>query len=269
MKLAVLDWGIGGFGLVRELLVREPAMPLVYFSDAGTTPYGLLSRAALRARLGVVARFLRDLGTTHLAIACNAASSVLQQDADLAEDLVISNVVSHGVDLVLASGAREVGLVGGRRTVRSGAHRRAIEARGGRVSLSSRVAQPLSAFVELGDLSSDEVREAVFRVVAPLRHVSALLLACTHYPAIAPLFHEALPKVALLDPAPAMAMALVSRKRPRRELADAANVVALTTGGPRALERAALRAFRVTIRGARRVPPDLGASAPRAPERRA
>ncbi len=268
MKLAVLDWGIGGFGLVRELLVREPAMPLVYFSDAGTTPYGLLSRAALRARLGVVARFLRDLGTTDLAIACNAASSVLGEER-LAPDLALSDVVSYGVDLVLASGAREVGLVGGRRTIRSGAHRRAIEARDGRVSLASRVAQPLSAFVERGDLTSDAVQDAVSRVVAPLRHVSVLLLACTHYPAIAPLFREALPKVALLDPAPAMAMALVSRKRPRRELADAANVVALTTGDPRALERAALRAFQVAITGARRVPPGLAASALRAPERRA
>ena len=99
-----------------------------------------------------------------------------------------------------------------------------------------RVAQPLSARVEAGDLDSPHVRAEVERIVHPLRRADAVLPRCTHYPALMPLFRAELPGVTLLDPAQSLA-AWVSRSWPM----PSGRSRWLTTGdlGPRAAPRAA------------------------------
>lgn len=75
--LLVIDWGIGGFGVVRELERRSPGMGFVYFSDGGFTPYGKAKAGALVVRLERVARFFFDRGVRRVVVACNAASTVV------------------------------------------------------------------------------------------------------------------------------------------------------------------------------------------------
>ena len=67
----------------------------------------------------------------------------------------------------------------------------------------SRVAQPLSAHIEAGRTGTTQFQTDLARIVAPLRQVDALVLACTHYPAAGRWFAAALPGVRLIDPAAA------------------------------------------------------------------
>ncbi len=98
--------------------------------------------------------------------------------------------------------------MGGRRTIAAGHYRRGL-ARRGRVVLS-RVAQPLSAHIEAGRTGSPEFRSDLANILAPLRHVDALVLACTHYPAARDWFAAALPHATLIDPAERMAAAIAA-----------------------------------------------------------
>jgi glutamate racemase len=194
----VLDWGIGGFGVVRLLAERAPGLSLCYFSDAGFTPYGKVPAARLAARLNAVLSHFAARGVRHAVIACNAASTAVP-GLSLPAEMKITEVIGPGVALVREEKCAAVGLVGGVRTVRAGAHRARLRPLGVRVV--SRVAQPLSALIEAGELRSPRVVAEVARIVAPLKKLPALLLACTHYPAISEVFAEALPGVKLLDPA--------------------------------------------------------------------
>jgi glutamate racemase len=233
--IGIVDWGIGGIGFLQELRKRRPHADILYFSDTGATPYGRLARAALGARLAAVVAALAARGVTHLAVACNAASTVLPK---VGWSMPTTGVIEHGSRFALATGARSFGVVGGVRTIRSGAYRRALAGPGRRIR--QRVAQPLSALIEAGDVGSPELRGEVRRIVAPLRDVDALVLGCTHYPAIAPLFGELLKGVKLIDPAAAMAD-WVDQRWP---LADGGSPPAfLTSGDPRAMRLAARRAF--------------------------
>ncbi len=251
--IGVLDWGIGGFGVVREILRRAPGQPILYFSDAGTTPYGLVPAPALAARVANAAAWFMSRGVARLVIACNAASSVVPR-APFPDGMTVQGVIVPGVELVRAAGLERIGLVGGRRTVRSGLHRRLLAPSG--VQVHARVAQPLSAFIEAGDHGSRELRATLEAIVAPLRDEPAVLLACTHYPAIADRFREVLPRAALLDPAPSVAEALVGA-RVRSGAVDASRIDATTSGDPRAMVRAAAAAFGVEIARARRLRHDF------------
>jgi glutamate racemase len=196
-RLGVLDWGIGGYGFAR-LLPAE--VGYTYLSDSGFTPYGRVPATDLRRRIEQVARFFSARGVTHLVVACNAASTVVPR-ARFPAGLRVTDVLSHGVRASL-SATGTLGVVGGVRTIRSGAYTRPLRAAGRRVR--SRVAQPLSAHIERGDLEGPGLEADLGAILGPLVGVDTLVLACTHYPAIRDAFSRFVPGAALLDPAPAV-----------------------------------------------------------------
>jgi glutamate racemase len=259
--IAIMDWGIGGIGLLSELQRQNMRLPLLYFSDSGFLPYGKVSASALRNRVRAVAGFLVRQGATHLAVACNAASTVLpalgiRGTAGRIEtesgNIATTGIIVHGIGKVRESKRKIIGVIGGRRTIRSGIYRKALATSKRR--LLGRVAQPLSAHVEAGDLRSALVEEDVLRILRPLRDVEAILMACTHYPALRPIFENTLPGVAMLDPVPSMAQWVL-----RHFTVPASNRKTLffTTGDPQSLRRSAALAFGYNVEAVRRVRIDL------------
>ena len=121
----------------------------------------------------------------------------------------VEGIISHGLASVPDNIDGPVGVVGGRRTIAGGHYRRGL-ARPGRVVLS-RVAQPLSAHIEAGRTGSPQFLADLARILAPLRRVDALVLACTHYPAASRWFAAALPDTLLIDPAEHLAAAIAER----------------------------------------------------------
>jgi glutamate racemase len=215
----VLDWGIGGMGVVRELRRRAPEVPVVYVSDTGFTPYGKVPRTALAARVSRMVAALAEEGALAVMVACNAASTVLGGLGKL--PIPVFGVVDCALGLLPGAFRGTVGVLGGARTIRSGIYRRGLSGRDGTVD-------------------SDACQAALDRILAPLRDVDALLLACTHYPAIAPAIRARVPQAKLLDPAEALVThVLATAPLPRRRASDRL----LTTGDAAAMRASTQRAW--------------------------
>jgi glutamate racemase len=248
VRLGILDWGIGGVGFYALARARLPKLPVVYWSDAGADPYGKQAPAELARRLVAVARWLkREAGVTHLAIACNAASSVLPT-IDLRDETLprITGVIEHAVRAALQRTApgRVIGVVGGRRTILSGAYRRALAGR----TVLQRVAQPISARVEAGDLSSDGLRRELDGIMAPLRGVDLLVLACTHYPALRGAFAQRAPGAGIVDPAAELLAWAVDAWQLDSAGSGSEPDRVLTTGDVEAMARSSRLAFGMELR---------------------
>lgn len=236
--LGIIDWGIGGIGLLCELDTLAPGLPVVYWSDTGAIPYGRMRGDELSTRLTAVVAALAELGVTEAVLACNSASTVLGRlDAT---PIPVEGVISHGVASV-PDDIAAVGVVGGRRTIASGRYRRGL-AQPGRV-VRCRVAQPLSAHIEDGRAGSPEFLADLTRILSPLRYVDALVLACTHYPAARRWFAAALPDVVLIDPVDRLAATVASRYAHATTDLRPASRTFLTTGDPEAMRRGAARAW--------------------------
>lgn len=278
MTLGILDWGIGGIGFFTAFKARFPDVGVVYLSDAGCAPYGRLSRSELEARLAVVAPRLARAGVTDLVVACNAMSTVLPRHPAAGLGLErVCGVIDSAVEAVLDADVGLVGVVGGVRTIRSGAYRRPLRAAG--LVVRQRVAQPLSALIEAGLVGSPAFAAETKRVMAPLRRVDALVLGCTHYWAGIARFAELTQATVVVDPAQETLERVVKgwfgerarddgrrdglplrdrgratgRRRPARAVAD----TFLATGDPLAMERAARLAFGVRLPRVVSVGPDL------------
>lgn len=237
-KLAIIDWGIGGIS-VYKLVKEELGLPVVYFSDTGATPYGKMTRPELVARLNDVIAFLKDRGVTHLVIGCNAASTAIPLLTD--QDLKIEGMIDNAVAASMTYKPTRLAVIGGRRTVLSGVYRDGFAANG--LSIEQRIAQPLSALIESGDISSDTLRGVAKKILDPIKNCSHILLACTHYPAITPLLRELVsPNTEFIDPAGSL-INKISKWKIDKDGTDEF----LTSGGPKAMKRSAKLAFGVEI----------------------
>jgi glutamate racemase len=223
-------------GVVRELRARAPEVPVLYLSDTGFAPYGKVARAKLAARVARMVAKLASEGAGAVMVACNAASTVLDGLGPLG--VPVYGVIEGALALVPPSFRGTIGVLGGARTIRSGLYARGLGRAGRRVV--SRVAQPLSGHIEAGTVASRACQDALDRILRPLRDADALLLACTHYPAIAPELRARAPRAALLDPAGALVdRVLRDAPLPRRGGPDRL----LTTGDPAAMRAATRRAW--------------------------
>lgn len=199
-KLGILDWGIGGLGLYKLVKKEAPCQPVIYFSDSGFAPYGKVKTAELSARLTLVLQSLKNMGAERVVIACNAASTVLDHVEKKGRGLPhITGIIEHGIRAVLRQEKKKIGVIGGKRTIYSGHYGRALKKAGYHVR--QRVAQPLSAFIEAGDFESGRLDFELRKILHPLRDMEAILLACTHYPAIADRIKAYLPSSMIIDPA--------------------------------------------------------------------
>jgi len=244
-NLGIVDWGIGGIGLTKLAKSRIGNVPVIYFSDTGVTPYGRMSRHELVSRLNNVIAFLRSKGVTHLLLGCNAASTVIPF-LNVA-GLRVKGVIESAVRVTERMQPERLALIGGRRTVLSGLYRRAFGERG--ISVEQRIAQPLSALIESGDISSTELRAQIRTIVAPIRNCSHLLLACTHYPAIIPVLKEFVSgETIFIDPAGELVSEIA-----RWRLPIGGPDVFLTSGDPGKMQDASWNAFGVRINNVTRV----------------
>lgn len=237
--IGIVDWGIGGCWALARVLARCPEADVVYVSDAGNTPYGLQDRARLGWSLRRSIERARALGADDVLVACHSASTVLP-------DLDLPGV--HGVisPEAVPRGGRIL-VLGGVRTIRSQAWRQPLEACGELVI--QRIAQPLSAAVEAGEAEAPETREAVRAIVRGVGPVDTIVLACTHYAALAHVLEAALPGARAVDPA----LVVADRVAPT---SGSGSVIAVTTGDVAAVNAAVQRALpalagRVVFRAAR------------------
>jgi glutamate racemase len=213
-------------------------LDLVCVSDAGYTPYGKVPPRELAGR---VSRVIGEMNVDAVVLACNAASAVL---GDIDVSVPLEGVIRHGVSAALASPHQHLGVVGGHRTIEDQVYGRPLRD-AGRVVIE-RVAQPLSAHVEAGRLRGEEVEAELEATVAPLAGVDALILACTHYAALTPLFKRALPGVLLMDPVVSLVPYIVEDWGLENERGSGALTV-WTTGDPAQMQTSAKRAFGIHL----------------------
>ncbi len=200
-----MDWGIGGLTVLTEVLKHEPNLQITYFSDAGFTPYGKLSAVELSQRLQKIFHWLESKGCDGIVVACNAASAALlqtnsamlqNQDSTL---LPIYDVITPTIRFLRASSFERIGIIGGDATVQSHVYRDSLS----KLEVTEQSAQPLSGLIEAGKLSDEDVLPLLRRIFAKYdnNQFEALVLACTHYPALANHIARLFPQWTLVDPA--------------------------------------------------------------------
>jgi glutamate racemase len=227
---------------VRERLPRED---LVYLADQAHVPYGDRPASELRRLLADNVAFLEGAGVDAVVMGCNTSCAVAARFGWPASRVPILDLIEAAADAVAASGARRVGVIATTATARSGAYGAAIRARLPQAVVEEVAAPALVPLVEAGVLAGPIARSAVAAACARFTpELDALVLACTHYPLLDPVFAAVLgANVSRIDPALAQSERAVAFAAARGAARGESGRTRYVTTGPLEPFREALRAL--------------------------
>jgi glutamate racemase len=188
--IGIFDSGIGGLTVMRALAAHLPDEEFVYLGDTARLPYGTKSadtvtRYALQAGGALMRRRVKML-----VVACNTASAVaLPRLEEMFAPVPVVGVIVPGAEAAVAAAPEgPIAVIGTEGTVRGGAYVRAIESHGRTIPV---IQQACSLFVSIAEegMLEGEIAEAIAHryldpVLAAVPRPKALVLGCTHFPAL-------------------------------------------------------------------------------------
>jgi glutamate racemase len=244
LKIGLLDSGVGGLSVLREVHRLIPGADLHYVGDSAWCPYGTKSPDVICGRVFQIADYLLNNGAEMLVIACNSATIHAVGALRAAYPLPVvgmepavkpaAELTRSGVVGILAT---EASLAGEKFHQLVSAHASGIRV----------ITRPCPRFVELveeGKLSGPEVEDAVDEALTPLLKEGAdvLVLGCTHYPFLREVIESRIPSgVSVVDTGPAVARRVRSILEPENResclLGDPGKIRIETTGSLRLLQK--------------------------------
>ncbi len=202
-SIGVLDSGVGGLSVLREIHRLLPDIPTIYYADQAHLPYGPQPAEQIRAYVRAIADWLIAQGAVMIVLACHAASAASLDDLRaLYPQMPMVGIEPAVKPAAEATKSGVIGVLTTQATADGTLYRRVVARYATNVRVITQVAPKLVTLVEQGGHDEAILRE----YVDPLLDAGAdqIVLACTHFPFLkADLEH--ITDAALVDPGAAVA----------------------------------------------------------------
>lgn len=206
--IGVLDSGVGGLTILRELLRELPDERYVFFGDTGNCPYGVRSVAEIQALSLAATRFLLERGARVIVVACNTASVSALAELRATFDVPFVGVVPAVKPAAAQTHTGRVGVAATEVSAHGDYLKQLIAEHAHGVEVFAEGCPRLVSLAEDGQLDGAETEAAVRGYVQPMLDagIDVLVLGCTHFPAMRAVFERvAGPDVAVIDSGAAIA----------------------------------------------------------------
>jgi glutamate racemase len=250
--ILVIDSGLGGLTVLREVVRARPDARYVYVADDVFFPYGHHSEDEIVAR---VVPLMGELIATHapdlVVIACNTMSVSVMAPLRAAYGVPFVGTVPAVKPACAASTTKRVSILGTKATVKREYTKALIRDHASACTITL-VGSPHLASLAEAELNGAPIRDdEIHAEIAPCfvesdgLRTDAVVLACTHYPLLLQRMIGLAPwPVAWIDPAPAIARRVNDLLGPVGTIVPAAPSFAYTSGqAPSAPLARALTAF--------------------------
>src|SRR5436309_2912058 len=184
---------MGGLTVLHECLVTMPHEDFVYLGDAARLPYGPRPLPEVRRFSHEIAAWLEQQGVKLILVACNAATSAALPELQEALSVpVVGVITAEAHAAVQATRNRRIGLLATKATVQAGRYDQLIRILDAGVRLSAVACPRLVPLIEGEDPFGEKTVAAVREYARPLKDagVDTVILGCTHYPLIRPIFQR-------------------------------------------------------------------------------
>jgi glutamate racemase len=202
--IGVFDSGFGGLTVLKALLARIPGAEYAFLGDTARLPYGSKSQRTIARYAAESAQFLVERQHAEfLVIACNTASALALDAIREAVSVPVLGVIEPGAAAAAASSSsRDVLVMATEATVASHAYAAACRAQGLRgVEKACPLLVPLveegwidpAAYPVTAEVVRIYLSELLAEAAAAGQSPDTLVLGCTHYPLLRPIFESAVP----------------------------------------------------------------------------
>jgi glutamate racemase len=234
-KIGVLDSGIGGLSVLREIHRLLPQLPTVYVADQLHLPYGPRPTEEVRAFVFSITDFLIRQGASVIVLACNTASAAsllpLREAYPYVPFVGMEPAVKPAAE---ATRSGVVGVLATETTANGPLYERVLNRYARNVQVITQIAPGLVQVAEDNTQQTPGGRAVIEGYIRPLIEQSAdqIVLACTHFPFLAPTIQAIVGSgVTLVDPSPAIARQ-TARLLPKNHALQSIPNHYFTTGDP-------------------------------------
>jgi glutamate racemase len=183
--IAILDSGVGGLTVVKEIMRQLPQEKIIYFGDTARAPYGPRDSQEVLKFTRQIVDYLLQFRPKMIVIACNTATAVAIDEIRASTAIPVVGVISPGVRAAIKmTKLGAVGVIGTEGTIRSQAYVHALKEISPGTEVHSQACPLLVPLVEKGIFSGEQALQTVQQSLAPLMDITidCLILGCTHYP---------------------------------------------------------------------------------------
>lgn len=206
--IGIIDSGIGGFGILREVKMLLPAEPVVYFADQAHFPYGDKSESDIQRLIEHAIQEVIAYGASCVVVACNSASVAALDHARARFTIPLVGTVPGIKPAVEQSKTKRIGVIGTTQTISSDYSDKLKKKFAHDAQIIPAACPGLADAIERGE----DVHPLLEKVLPPLlsQNIDTLVLACTHYPLVRKEIEEiAGPNITVLDTNEAIARRVV------------------------------------------------------------
>lgn len=183
--IAILDSGVGGLTVVKEVMRQLPREKIIYFGDTARAPYGPRSTEEVKAFTEQIVDYLIQFNPKMIVIACNTATAAALDDITAKLSIPVIGVIHPGARAAIsATKTGQVGVIGTVGTIGSGAYTAALKQLSPFVDVVSQACPALVPLVERGEFRSESCLGVVDNSLRGMKEnqIDTLILGCTHYP---------------------------------------------------------------------------------------
>ena len=185
--IAVIDSGVGGISVLRELVKLMPNERYLYFGDSANAPYGTKPVEKIVEMTETVVKRMLQQGIKALVVACNTATAAaISYLREKYSDLIIIGIEPALKPAVTQYPQGVVGVMATPVTLREDKLKR-LMTRYPHPNICMIPAPGVVELVEAGLANTPEMDAFLTPILAPYAgKLDALVLGCTHYPFTAP-----------------------------------------------------------------------------------
>ncbi len=187
LPVGVIDSGVGGISVLRELVKLMPGEDFLFFGDSVNAPYGTKSREWIcETVLSHTAR-LRERGIKALVVACNTATSAaIKELRAVYDDMPVIGIEPALKPAVMVKEHPNVLVLATPGTVTGEKFQNLMQGFAGKAEMTALPCPGLMEFVEAGELDSPRLHQYLKDLLSPClgKKIDAVVLGCTHYPFI-------------------------------------------------------------------------------------
>ncbi|MDR1802542.1 MAG: glutamate racemase [Treponema sp.] len=244
-RIGVLDSGLGGLTLVREMERLLPNESIVYFGDNSNCPYGNRPEEEILKLSVAMLDFLREKGIKAAAIACNTISTIADRLRERYEFPIVS-IIEAACENVADMRLSKIAVFATEFTIRQGLYGKLLRRLRPETEVFGFPSRTLAALIDSCRFDDSATETEVNALLSALREshpdVRQVLLGCTHYPIVQDIFEKSASDIDFINPAQAQAAALKKLLSERGLLCENAEPsLDICTSGEKSLYEAALK----------------------------
>ncbi|WP_101844521.1 glutamate racemase [Halobacillus sp. Marseille-P3879] len=186
--IGVIDSGVGGLTVARELMRQLPKEKFIYLGDTRRCPYGPRPKEQVKRYTWQMVHYLLEENIKMLIVACNTATAYTLQELQQTLAIPVIGVIEPGARAAIKSSQnKQIGVIGTEGTISSEAYPKTLKAIDHSISVDGLACPSFVPMIESGILSGEEAEKIVSTTLKPLKKgnkMDTLILGCTHYPLI-------------------------------------------------------------------------------------